>query len=173
MYTRFVFELLLPQRQYRQTVTATMIATRISVSTIPETPTVLLSVVDGTNTATGGNLHLNADNSALSGAWSIQDYANIVVNDANGLGTGDISLDTTTSLDPNVDISNMGNLTLDGIITLDQNLTAATATVNGVSLWKGSYDYADLTNLGLGAHFTNDGGTLTVLRPFATVVRFR
>ncbi|HOU68810.1 MAG TPA: T9SS type A sorting domain-containing protein [Paludibacteraceae bacterium] len=102
----------------------------------------MTGVGDVTKTKTGV-LMLNADASAFSGRWYLQE-GTIRLTNANGLGTEGVSLSAGTML--HVDVSaTTGSVLLEETskLNLDADLTVGAAYLGGLRLNKGKYSAAD------------------------------
>lgn len=124
-----------------------------------------ITVTNGNTASANSRLFLKGTGSPdFSGDWIITNNAKVVANVANSMGTGNIHVAATGSLDLNYALNNPNSsLTLDGLLVLDQDLTFSQVTIAGQSLAAGStYSFAELNSL-FDANFADGGsGSITV-----------
>lgn len=111
----------------------------------------------GSLNVTGGTLMIDGANSSLSATTAISSDAQVVMNDAQGAGTGDIKDSGTLTLD-GVTGSLVNRLSGQGIVSLS-NATDVMATADN-RLFTGTWDVTDGTQLH--ASGTENTGTATV-----------
>ena len=111
----------------------------------------------GSLNVTGGTLTIDGANSSLSATTAISSGAQVVMNDAQGAGTGDIKDSGTLTLD-GVTGSLVNRLSGQGIVSLS-NATDVMATADN-RLFTGTWDVTDGTQLH--ASGTENTGTATV-----------
>ncbi|KNC93443.1 hypothetical protein GM31_19095 [Trabulsiella odontotermitis] len=111
----------------------------------------------GSLNVTGGTLTIDGANSDLSATTAISNGAQVVMNDAQGAGTGDIKDNGTLTLD-GVTGSLANRLSGEGIVSLN-NATDVMATADN-RLFTGTWDVTDGTQLH--AFGTENTGTATV-----------
>ncbi|MFS9380609.1 autotransporter outer membrane beta-barrel domain-containing protein [Citrobacter sp. ANG330] len=111
----------------------------------------------GSLNVTGGTLTIDGANSGLSATTTISNGAQVVMNDAQGAGTGDIKDNGTLMLD-GVTGSLANRLSGQGIVSLN-NATDVMATADN-RLFTGTWDVTDGTRLH--ASGTENTGTATV-----------